>query len=84
MSYPSKRIFSSAFRTSRRESLVPRNEELYVINWNCPDGTCEIPGTSTFVNHAGLDAEVDLFKFCKESKRHQIGYLLPKQNSTLS
>ena len=26
--------------------LVFRNEELYVSNWNCPDGTCEIPGTS--------------------------------------
>ena len=23
-----------------------RYEELYVSNWNCPDRTCEIPGTS--------------------------------------
>ena len=28
-----------------------RNEELYVSNWNCPDGTCEIPGTSTRIDY---------------------------------
>jgi len=30
------------------QMLVFRYEELYVRNWNCPDGACVIPGTKGY------------------------------------
>ena len=29
----------------------------YGNNWNCPDGTCEIPGTSTHIDSRGFDSQ---------------------------